>query len=46
MAFNATSEYKDGIAIITLTGDLDASVAPELQALVATAATEKSTRWS
>lgn len=44
MAFSATSEVKNGIAHITLTGELDASSAPEFRTAIEKVAAEKPRR--
>lgn len=44
MSFSANTEVKNGIAKITLTGELDASSAPEFKAQIEKAATEKPRR--
>jgi anti-anti-sigma factor len=44
MAFNATLETSDDIAKITLSGELDASTAPELKAKVEEAAAQNPKR--
>lgn len=41
MSFNATSEIKNGIARIVLTGELDATAAPDFKAEIEKAAAEK-----
>ena len=44
MAFSATSEVKNGIARITLSGELDASSAPEFRSAIEKVAAEKPRR--
>jgi anti-anti-sigma factor len=44
MAFSATSETTNGIAKITLTGELDASAAPEFKAAIEKVAAENPRR--
>lgn len=44
MAFSATSEVKNGIARITLTGELDASSAPEFKTAIEKVAGQKPRR--
>ncbi len=44
MAFNVVSEVKDGVAIITLEGELDAAVAGQFKEAIESIATSVATR--
>ena len=44
MSFSATSEVQNGIAKVTITGELDASAAPEFKSAIEKVAAEKPRR--